>query len=186
MEDKQIVELYWQRQEQAIRETDRRYGKTLLGLAYRILSDREDSHECVNDTYLHTWNSLPPHKPDSLGAYVTRLVRHTAIDRYRRRKAEKRCGSEYALSLEELAECVSGRETPQTEAEAAALAKTIGTWLSARPEPVQQAFMQRYFYAESLETIARRLSMPLGSVKSLLFRARQDLRTYLEQEGWTV
>lgn len=186
MEDRQIVELYWQRREQAIRETERRYGQTLQGLAYRILSDREDSHECVNDTYLHTWNSLPPHKPDSLGAYVVRILRHTAIDRYRRRKAEKRSGSEYALSLEELAECVSGSDTPQTEAEATALAETIGAWLSARPEPVQQAFMQRYFYAESLETIARRLSMPLGSVKSLLFRARQDLRTYLEQEGWTV
>ena len=90
------------------------------------------------------------------------------------------------MSLEELADCVSGAETPQSEAESAALAEAIGRWLSAQPEPVQQAFMQRYFYAEPITAIADRLHEPQGSVKSRLCRARQALRQYLEKEGWEL
>ena len=113
MEDRDIVTLYWQRDEEAIRQTDRQYGRYLSAIAFHILADREDSRETVNDTYLRAWGSMPPHRPQVLATYLGRITRQLSIDRWRTRGRAKRGGSQYALSLEELGDCVSGAATPE-------------------------------------------------------------------------
>ena len=113
MEDRDIVTLYWQRDQEAIRQTDRQYGRYLSSIAFGILADREDSRETVNDTYLRAWDSMPPHRPQVLATYLGRITRQLSIDRWRTRGRAKRGGSQYALSLEELGDCVSGAATPE-------------------------------------------------------------------------
>lgn len=184
MEDGRIVELYWQRNEQAIRETDSRYGRFLLGIARNILTDPEDSRESVNDTYLKAWNAMPPHRPGVLSAFLAKITRGIAIDRYRRRGAQKREGAAYALSLEELDECVSGQEDPAARAELAALSQEISIYLSRLTPAVRQAFMSRYFFMDSLQAIAVRQGCTVAAVKSMLHRTRQGLRQHLTEEGY--
>ena len=115
MEDRDIVTLYWQRDQEAIRQTDRQYGRYLSSIAFHILADREDSRETVNDTYLRAWDSMPPHRPQVLSTYLGRITRQLSIDRWRARGRVKRGGSQYALSLEELGDCLSGAATPAKE-----------------------------------------------------------------------
>ena len=184
MEDKAIVALYWQRDEAAIRQTDDRYGDCLLAVARRILADEGDSVESVNDTYLKAWNSMPPHRPDNLFTYLCRITRQTAIDRLRRRLAQKRFGSEYCLSLEELEECVAAPDTPCAEAEKQALAQAVNTFVRSLEPKERQIFLRRYFYFEPLREIAARQGDSVAAVKSSLFRTRQKLRVYLEKEGY--
>lgn len=186
MTDERIVELYWQRDESAIEQTTRQYGDTLLRLAYRILADLGESEETVNDTYLKAWHTMPPQKPSRLGAFLSKITRELAIDRYRRRKAEKRAASEYALSLEELGECVSGRGTPEEDLDADLLADAIGTYLRTVRVGAREAFVLRYFYAMSLQEIAQRQGNTLSAVKTSLHRTRAGLRAYLEKEGYRV
>lgn len=186
MEDQRIVELYWQRDESAVRETDAVYGAMLLGIAHRVLNDSEESEETVNDTYLKAWNTIPPHRPFRLGAFLSKITRELAIDRYRRRKAEKRAASEYALSLEELSECISGGETPEETLDADQLAGVIGAYLSTLKPTARQAFLRRYFYADSLQDIADGLGVRLSWVKTTLYRTRAGLREHLEKEGYSV
>ena len=183
MEDGQIIELYWQRDEAAIRETEARYGARLLAVTRRILDDREDSAESVNDTYLKAWNSIPPQRPASLGGYLCHIARQTAIDRWRRRTADRRPRTEYVLSLEELAECVSGGEEPERAADARALTEAVESWLAMQEPPVREAFVRRYYFLEPLRDIAARQGGTVSRVKSCLFRARQSLKEYLEKEG---
>ena len=184
MEDERIVELYWRRDESAIRETQTRYGGYLYTVAERILADREDSLESVNDTYLAAWNSIPPQRPQVLATYLGRLARHIAIDRYRKRQAQKRVRSEYTVSLEELEECVGGTDEPQNAAERQALTGAIDRWLARQDGAVRQAFLLRYYAFEPLEAIASRQGCRVGTVKSRLSRARASLRRELEKEGF--
>ena len=113
MEDEQIVSLYWAREESAIRETEKKYDRYLTKIAHNILNNPEDSRESVNDTYLAAWNSMPPHRPSVLSAYLAKLTRRISIDCFRYRTREKRLGSEYAISLSELGDCVSGGNTTE-------------------------------------------------------------------------
>ena len=186
MSDQYIVDLYWSRDEAAIRETARCYGSRLLGMAMRILADRGESEETVNDTYLRAWKSIPPQRPVRLGAFLSKITRALAIDRYRRRTADKRVPNSYALSLEELSECIPGDETPDDALDAHQLADTIGGYLSTLPESHRTAFVCRYFYADSLQEIATRQGVSPAAVKSRLHRVRQGLRAYLEKEGYAV
>ncbi|MBR0447135.1 MAG: RNA polymerase sigma factor [Clostridia bacterium] len=186
MTDERIVELYWQRDESAIEQTTRQYGDVLLRLAYRILADLGESEETVNDTYLKAWHTMPPQKPSRLGAFLSKITRELAIDRYRRRKAEKRAASEYALSLEELGECVPGGESPDENLDAHQLAQVIGTYLATLKPAARETFLRRYFYAESLQETAEAMGASLSWVKSTLHRVRLGLRTYLEKEGYGV
>ena len=185
MDDRQIVELFLQRSEGAIREAERSHGKTLLRLARNVLGNGEDARECVNDTLLAAWNSIPPQEPADLGSYLCRIARQTAIDRYRARNRDKRRPGQYAASLEELADVVGGNDAAET-AEAHALAEAIGAWLRTRPIRERRTFVARYYYAESLLNIARREGMTQSAVKSLLHRVRQGLRQYLKKEGFTL
>ena len=133
MEDRDIVTLYWQRDQEAIRQTDRQYGRYLSSIAFHILADREDSRETVNDTYLRAWDSMPPHRPQVLATYLGRITRQLSIDRWRTRGRAKRGGSQYALSLEELGDCVSGAATPEEALDLAELGRAIGDYLRTLP-----------------------------------------------------
>lgn len=186
LNDQHIVELYWQRDESALPLTAACYGATLTAVAQRILDDRAESEETVNDTYLRAWETIPPHRPAKLGAFLAKITRELAIDRYRRRKAEKRGASRYALSLEELSECVPGGETPDEALDYALLTEAIGAYLAAQKPAVRQAFVGRYFFALSLQEIADRQGVTLSWVKTALHRARLGLREHLEKEGFSV
>ncbi len=186
MNDQHIVERYWQRDESALQMTAACYGATLTAVAQRILDDPVESEEAVNDTYLRAWNVIPPHKPTKLGAFLAKITRELAIDRYRRRKAEKRAASQYALSLEELSECIPGRETPDEALDYALLTEAIGAYLSGLKPAVRQAFVSRYFFALSLQEIADRQGVTLPWVKTALHRTRVGLREHLEKEGYSV
>ena len=167
MEDRDIVTLYWQRDQEAIRQTDRQYGRYLSSIAFHILADREDSRETVNDTYLRAWDSMPPHRPQVLATYLGRITRQLSIDRWRARGRVKRGGSQYALSLEELG-------------------RAIGDYLRTLPLPARRAFLCRYYYADSLAETARVCGISVPAVKSQLYRTRQGLRTYLKKEGFDI
>ena len=186
MTDERIVALYWQRDPSAIRETDRQYGPLLFQTARRILTDRGDSEETVNDTYLRAWDTIPPQRPEMLYAFLSKITRSLAIDRYRRRTADKRLPSQYALSLDELAECVPGGETPEDALDMDQLAHSISQWLSTVSSSARYAFVRRYFFADPLQEIATRQGVSLSAVKSTLHRARQSLREHLEKEGYSI
>ena len=186
MTDQHIVELYWQRDEAALQMTAACYGAALTAVAQRVLEDSAESEETVNDTYLRAWNAIPPHKPTKLGAFLAKITRELAIDRYRRRKAEKRGASQYALSLEELSECVPGGETPDEALDYRLLAQHIGAYLAGLKPALRQAFVGRYFFALSLQEIADRQGVTLSWVKTTLHRTRLGLREYLEKEGYSV
>lgn len=186
MTDQRIIDLYWQRDQSAICETDGVYGQRLFEMARRILTDRGESEETVNDTYLRAWETMPPQRPASLWAFLSKITRGLAIDRYRRRTADKRLPSQYALSLDELGECIPGGETPDEALDVHRLADIIRLWLATVPPATRDAFMCRYFFADSLEEIATRQGVSLSAVKSTLHRARQSLRKHLEKEGYSV
>lgn len=183
MQDKEIIALYWQRDQRAIRETEDKYGRYLTTIAYHILADREDSEESVSDTYLKAWNSIPPHRPQALAAYLGKITREGAIDRYRRRTSRKRGGSEYALSLSELEECVSG-DAPEQELDARLLAETINNFLRTLTPQARTMFIRRYYFADPIREIAAGGGVSVSKVKSTLHRTRIHLREYLEKEGF--
>lgn len=183
MEDAAIVALYWDRDEEAIRETQRKYEHYLMTIAQHILADWEDSRESVNDTYLGAWRSMPPQRPQILSTYLGKITRQLSIDRYRSRHREKRQGSAYTVSLSELEDCVSGGGDTGQGVELEQLAQAIGRYLRTRSPRCRGVFVGRYYFMDSLEAIAGHYGMSPSGVKSLLFRTRQGLKRYLEQEG---
>lgn len=186
MEDEQIVSLYWDRNEQAIRETETKYDRYLTKIAYNVLSDYEDSRESVNDTYLAAWNSMPPHRPSVLSAYLAKLTRRISIDCFRYHTRSKRMGSEYALSLSELGDCVSGGNTTEEIVNVKLLADAIGIYLRLQSEEARTAFLGRYYFLDSIREVAAYCGMSESKCKSLLHRTRLGLKEYLEKEGFCV
>ena len=184
MEDAQIVSLYWDRDESAIRETETKYARYLTKIACNILNDVEDSRESVNDTYLAAWDSIPPHRPGILSAYLAKLTRRISIDRFRYRTRDKRMGSEYALSLEELGDCVCGGDTTQEAVNEKLLADAIGIYLRLLPENARTAFVGRYYFLDPLKEVAAYRGMSESKAKSLLYRTRVGLKEYLRKEGY--
>lgn len=184
MEDREIIALYEKRQERAIEETAKKYGRSLRRFALNILRDEGDSEESVNDTYLRAWSSIPPTLPRSLQAYLYKLLRHIAIDRFRSRKSGKRLATEYAASLDELSECVAGRETPEDLLNAKELAGAVEDFLGSLPEEQRNIFLCRYFYCDSIGRIASYFSASQSKIKSSLHRTRCGLKEYLKQEGF--
>ena len=184
MQDKEIVALYWKRDEAAIQETEQKYGRYLSKIAYNILADWEDSAESVNDTYLKAWNSMPPHQPSVLSAYLGKITRQVSIDRFRRRNRQKRVPSEYELSLSELGECVSDGDTTQQYVDLHLLAEAIGEYLGGLSSEARNTFIGRYYYMDSLTEVAAYYGMSQARAKSLLHRTRKGLKAYLEQEGY--
>lgn len=186
MQDDRIVELYWQRDEAAIRETEQKYGRYLLKIACNILYSVEDSQESVNDTYLKAWTSMPPHRPSLLSTYLGKITRELSIDRFRSRHREKRRASEYAVSLSELEECVTDGDTTGQRVELHLLAEAINVYLRTLSPESRHTFVMRYYYLDSIKEIAGYMGMSQSKVKSMLHRTRTGLRTYLKQEGFDI
>lgn len=186
MEDGEILELYRRRDEEALRQTEQKYSRYLMTISLNILQDREDSRECVNDTYLQAWNSIPPHFPEKLACYLGKITRDISIGRYRRKKAAKRGGSEYALSLEELEDCVSSGESPEQALDVKLLAAAIGNYLRGLSAQARIEFVQRYYFCDPVKNIALYSGRSESAVKSGLLRTRRGLKNYLEKEGFSI
>lgn len=186
MEDEQIVSLYWQRNESAIRETEVKYSRYLTKIAYNILSDLEDSRESVNDTYLAAWNSIPPHRPGVLSTYLAKITRRISIDRFRYRTRDKRRASEYEISLSELGDCVSGGNTTEEAVNVKLLADAIGIFLRLQSEEARNVFIGRYYFLDSVKDVAAYCGITESKCKTVLHRTRLALKEYLIKEGFAV
>ena len=155
MEDEAIYDLYWNRDEEAIHQTHLKYGPWCRGIALRILEIQEDAEECVNDTYLQVWNNIPPQRPSIFRAWLGRITRNLALSRYRRNNAGKRGGGQTALALEELGECVSGKESTESQLESQDVAAVINRFLESLSVQQRTIFMRRYWHMTSIGDIAR-------------------------------
>ncbi len=182
MEDCHIVDLFWDRSEKAIRETDQKYGRMLTGISYSLLHSREDAEECVNDTYLTAWGLMPDDRPAYLGAFLSKIVRRISIDRFRSLHRKKRDGG-IELLIDELAECIPDSATIEAEYENGRLAGLLNRFIGALPEEKRVIFVLRYFSSQPLSDIAEKLQISEGKVKTVLFRTRESLRAELEKEG---
>lgn len=183
MDDKEIVELYWQRNEAAIDETAARYGKFCHSIAFNILGNNEDAEESVNDTYLNAWNSIPPHRPSVLSTFLGKITRRVSIDRWRKRSAQKRGGGQIALALDELEECISGGKSVEQAVEAKLLSDVVNSFVKSLPDTERGVFLCRYWYMDSVESIAKEFGFSQSKVKSMLYRTREKLRARLIKEG---
>lgn len=183
MEDKRIIDLYWARQETAIVETDKKYGKYCRSIALHILNSLEDSEECVNDTWLKAWDSMPPKRPDYLAAFLGKIARNLSISRYRMNHARKRGSGETELLLMELEECIPSAKSVEEEVESKETAASIDRFLYGIDEESRNIFVRRYFYADPVKEIAQRFEISESKVKSQLFRMRNRLKEHLEKEG---
>lgn len=184
MEDKSIVDLYWQRNEDAISETASKYGKYLHSISYQILNNTQDAEECVNDTYTGAWNTMPPHRPSVLSTFLGKITRRISIDLWRRRNAEKRGGGEMSLVMDELEDCVSAPSDVETVIEQQETARIIGEFLDALPVTERRVFLRRYWYMDSIADIATDFDYTESKTASMLHRIRIKLREKLESEGY--
>ena len=186
MEDREIVNLYWERNSNAIKETASKYGGYCKTIAKNILSNNEDAEECVNDTYLQTWNSIPTNRPNVLSTYLGKITRNLSFDKYRHKKADKRGGGEIELILDELAECVSGTESVEQEVEKKELVLTINSFLNTLSQEKCDIFLCRYWYAIPVSEIARRFGMSESNVSVTLNRIRGKMKIYLKERGYDL
>lgn len=186
MEDAEIVALYWARNEDAITQTKAKYGAYLNRVANNILADLEDSQECVSDTLLAAWRSMPDNRPKNLRTYLGKITRQVSIDLYRRRNRMKRYASEYAISLEELGDSFTDGRTPEDELNARLLTETVNRFLRTLPDEARNTFIGRYYFFDSLQEVAWYCGMSESKCKSLLYRTRQSLKSYLQREGFDL
>ena len=182
MEDSKIIELYWARSENAISETDTKYGKLCRYIAMNILFCVEDSEECVNDTYLGVWNAIPPQKPDKFSAFISKITRNLALKKFEFINAAKR-NPEAVVSLAELEECVSGKDCVENELEYRRIEKAISDFLWKQNIYKRTVFIRRYWYFEPIDSICKRCGFSRSKVVSMLHHTRLKLREYLESEG---
>lgn len=185
MDDHEIIELFWQRSEAALEETQSRYGAMCMRLAGNILTDPEDIRECLNDAYLALWDRIPPERPESFPAFVKRIVRNLALKRYHYNRAQKRSGTVEA-SLEELEGTLCSVETAESAYDAKELAVHINAFVRALEREQRMLFVRRYWYFDSIEKLAADFGMSQSKVKSILFRLRNRLRDILQKEGYSV
>jgi len=183
MEDQTILDLYFDRSEAAIVQTDAKYGGYCYSIAYHILTNREDAEESVSDTYLAAWNAIPPRRPSVLATFLGRITRYISINRWKSRTAGKRGGGELDLALDELGECVAGG--PDVEAQFAhrQTVRVFRAFLTALPQTERRVFLRRYWYLDSTAEICQRFGFSESKVKSMLHRTRGKLRAALEKEG---
>lgn len=183
MKDAEILDLYWERDEQALAETQKAYGSYCYSIAWHILFDREDADECVNDTWLRAWNAIPPARPGKLSLFLGTITRNLSLDRWKGRKAMKRGQGEMTLALDELAECIPDSRSTEDAVETAELERLLNVFLHGLPQRDCNVFLRRYWYVEDYQAIAQRYGMKLNTVKTSLFRTRDKLKKYLEKEG---
>ena len=183
MEDDKILELFWSRCEQAVSEVSRKYGTYCRGISMQIVGSAEDAEECVNDTWLHAWNSIPPARPVVLKSYLGRITRNLSINRWRKDTAEKRGGGETEVLLGELEDCLQSRGTVEGEIEMQELSRHISEFLRTLPADKRYLFVRRYWYGDSVSQLAEKTHSGESCVKTTLFRLRRQLKKYLEKEG---
>lgn len=186
MEDQNIIKLYFDRDEAAISETASKYGKYCRIIAMNILGSHEDAEECVNDTYLGAWNSMPPQKPSMLSVFLGRITRNLSFNKYKYYHADKRGGGETALILDELSEIVSGEESVEDEVLERELINEINSFLNALPEHKRGIFIRRYWYSDSISSIAERYGITENAASVTLNRIRNKLREYLTERGCKI
>ena len=184
MQDEMIVELFWQRDESALKETEGKYKNYLTKIAFGILADIEDAREMVNEALLRAWNSIPPQRPILLNTYLGKIVRELSIDVYRQKHRKKRIASEFTVSLDELGDIVS--EDSEGEFDRKLLGEAIDRYLQTVSYEARTAFVQRYYFADTIREIAVRQNAAESKIKSMLFRTRSGLREYLEREGFEI
>ncbi|MBR5229054.1 MAG: sigma-70 family RNA polymerase sigma factor [Firmicutes bacterium] len=183
MDDNKIIKLYWERNTSAINITERKYGGYCKSIAYNILKNNEDTEECVNDTYLKAWNSMPENWPHRLEVYLGTITRNLSFNKYRQKYSDKRGNGNLPLVLDELAECVSGNDSPEKSLEEKELILFINDFLASLPAKKRNLFVRRYWYADSISDIAKDYNMSAGSVTSNLKRIREKLKSYLLKRG---
>lgn len=184
MDDNLIVDLFWQRSEQAISEASGKYGALCVKIAYGILGNSQDSEEIVNQAYLNLWNAVPPTRPDPLLPFLAKIVRNLAINRLKADHARKRNPGEFTVSLDELDECIP--DTKSAQSGSGEIRDCLNSFLEGQKRTVRSIFILRYFYCESIEEISEKTGYSEGKLKSLLFRTRKKLKSYLESEGISV
>lgn len=184
MKDKEIVQLYWDRDEQAVRATSKKYGAYCQKIAMNILNDYGDAEECVNDTYVKVWNCIPPHKPERLATFLGKITRNLSFDVYKKKHTSKRGEGQVDVVLDELSEIISGGYEPENEIIKQELMNEINQFLAKLPQNKRQIFVCRYWYADSVTEIAKRFGMTENSVSVCLSRVRVDLKNYLVERGY--
>ncbi|MBO5357266.1 MAG: sigma-70 family RNA polymerase sigma factor [Clostridia bacterium] len=184
--DEQIIELYWNRDENAIKETDSKYGKLLFRIAYNILNDICDSEECQNDTYLGVWNAIPPTRPTVFVAFITQIMRNTAINRYKSKKNKKNIPSDYTVTIDELYNTLQSEDPVIASYEAKELAGIISSYIKELSEKEQYIFVGRYYMADSVKTIAKELKLTESTVYKALDKIKIGLKNHLIGNGVNV
>ncbi len=183
LSDEQIIELYWNREECAIHETDRKYGKFLFKVAYNILHDSMDCEECKNDTYIGVWNAIPPTRPVAFPAFITQIMRRIAINRYKEKTSKKRVPSELTTSFEDLGSTLHGEPTDLPDYDASEVGEAINKFVRGLPKRQRYIFIERFYLSESVESIASELNVSMATVYREIERIKKDLKRYLERSG---
>lgn len=183
MDDREIIALYFRRAESAIDETANKYGKYCFSISNNILRNRQDAEESVNDTYIRTWNSIPPNKPNCLSAYLAKIVRNISLNRIKAQNAQKRGSGEYELAYEELTGIISSPQSVDDMIDEIFLRDLINRWLDTLSPEQRMVFVGRYWYFDSISTISSKMNFSVSKTKMLLLRLRNELREYLESEG---
>lgn len=178
--DEQIIELYWRREEKAIQETDKKYGQFLFRIAYNILHERLDCEECQNDTYLGVWNAIPPTRPTVFPAFITQIMRRIAINRYKEKASKKRIPSELTISMEDVNGTLHGDDSVAVKYEMAEVGKIINNYVRELSDRQRYMFIDRFYLAESVETIATDLSISVPTVYREIDKIKHSLKLYLE------
>jgi RNA polymerase sigma-70 factor (ECF subfamily) len=182
LNDREIIALYWERSESAVEETEKKYGKLCRHIAMNILQNSQDVEECINDTFLGAWNSIPPQKPAVLSAYICRIARNCALKKFHYNNSKKR-NAQLEISLAELEDCISQNDGEVHPGETELLAKAISTFLRTLSYENRAIFMRKYWFFDSVSDIADRFAISESKVKSILFRIRGKLKDFLMKEG---
>lgn len=183
MDDRSIVDLFFERSEEAIVQSRSKYHGYCYSIAFSVLGSKEDAEECVNDTYMRAWASIPPDRPDRLDAFLGRITRNLAFDRYRKSRAQRRIRSSVTVALSELDECIPDGSYESDMTDTLALTDALNGFLHLLAEDDMKIFVRRYWFGLSVADIAKERGMGQGNVKIRLHRIRLELKKYLEREG---
>ena len=183
MNEEEIVELLWNREESGVRQLENKYEKYCMTIVMRIVNNIEDARECLNDTWLRVWNSIPPHRPENLSGYVAKISRNLALNRWQKNRAAKRGGDVMKMAIEEIQECVPGKDTPEQAVLVKEIKETIEKYLKTKDAGKRTIFLQRYFYMMELGEISDCMGIKETTIRSILSRMRKELKEYLAEEG---
>lgn len=177
--DEEIIELYWEREEKAIQETDNKYGKLLFKIAYNVLNDKSDSEECQNDAYLGIWNAIPPARPSVFPAFIVRIMRRIAIDYYRRKARKKNIPSQLVISMDDLSCCIHSKEEIDSNLNAKELGRLVSDYVRSLSKKQQYIFVSRFYMSNSVDEIAKEMNVTTSNVYKAIDKMKKGLRKYL-------